>query len=78
MTFWSENAGVRDRDRRAGKTHIIAALRRWIAQGLKRRPRIPHIRSVNARLGRDIGMSEAEIARHNIELPSQGRGHPML
>jgi len=78
MSVLSDDAGFCDRARCAKKTHIIAAIWRRSARILKPRPKVPHIRSVTARMGRDIGMSEADIARHNIDLPSQGRGHPML
>lgn len=43
---------------------------------LRPRPKGLHVRRLDAHLARDIGLSRAELERHQLELPSQTTHHP--
>lgn len=40
------------------------------------KPNPPHVRHLNDHLARDIGLSEAQVARNRLALPSQTHHHP--
>ncbi|MFK7879915.1 hypothetical protein [Roseobacter sp.] len=46
------------------------------AAWFKPAPKTLHVGRINDHLARDIGLSQAEIARHRLTLPSQTHHHP--
>ena len=74
MTFTATNTHLRGRERCAEMTYIkrlIAFLIQWRAEA-----RRPHVRDLNAHYARDIGLSEADMAWHRHQHPSQTTHHP--
>lgn len=74
MTLLEMNTPLRDRERCAEMTYIKflwALWTRWRAH-----LRQPHIRDLNADQARDIGLSDADLARHKHQHPSQTTHHP--
>lgn len=64
------------------RARYTCALRTWVAiikrrcVALRARRKHPHIRSINAHIARDIGISAAQQAQLNHRHPSQHTHHP--
>ncbi len=74
MTFAEANTHVRGRERCAEMTYIkqlLATWNRWRAH-----LRHPHVRDLSAHHARDIGLTDADMARHTHQHPSQTTHHP--
>lgn len=56
---------------------IIHILRmKWLFKQPRPKIKVPHVRRLNTRLARDIGLSDAELERHHFKWPSQSTHHP--
>lgn len=45
-------------------------------ESLQASPKTVHVRHLNDHLAQDIGLTQAEIERHRLRLPSQNTHHP--
>jgi hypothetical protein len=74
MAFIPINAPLREPDSCVKTSPVLQMLRaafRWIKPDNS-----PHIREINPRHARDIGLSDADLAVHQHRLPSQHTHHP--
>lgn len=74
MNTATVNTPLRAQERCAEMTyikHLWTCWRQWRAQ-----QRHPHVRDLNAHHARDIGLSDADMARHKHQHPSQTTHHP--
>lgn len=74
MALIERNAHLRDR-KRFVDFHAVKRLVTGIFSWVKPNSH-PHVRDLNSRLARDAGISETDLAKHQLRLPSQHDHHP--
>lgn len=74
MALIERNARLRDRKRFVDFQTVKRLLINIF--GLLKPSNHPHVRDLNSRLARDVGISETDLAKHRLRLPSQHDHHP--